>query len=236
MVYKYPIVTSNSNSKPTGVFQHIWVCWGWMIFCGENVVKTLAALTHKNTCTIHIQENLLFSHPRVLKLHWHPRELAALTPKNICCCDTQEHLLHWHPRTLAALTPKNTCCIFTQEHLLLWHPRTFAVLTPNITNCIHTQKNFLHWHPSILAALTPKNTYGINTQVFNVACKSFIKPEISPPAGCDQVTKPLVSQLMWHNCSYTLLVVVGWHTLFVQHCCLPAQNNVKLVMLQFPLL
>jgi hypothetical protein len=189
MVYKCPTVTGISNSKPTGVFQHIWVCWGWEIFC-EDVVKTLAALTHKNTRTIHIQEHLLYSHPRALKLHWHPRELAALTPKNIYC-------------------------IFTQEHLLLWHTRTFVILTPNGTYCIHTQQNFLHSRPSILATLTPKNTYGINTQVLNVACKSFIKPEISPPAGRDQVTKPLVSQLMRHNCSYTLLVVVGWHTLFV---------------------
>ena len=171
-------------------------------------------------------------------LHWHTRTLASFTAKNICCIHTQEHLnctdtqqnlLHWHAITLAVMTPKNTCCIFTQKHLLLWHTRTYAILTPN---SIHTQQNFLHWHPSLLAALTPKNTYGINTQVLNVACKSFIKPEISPPAGCDQVTKPLVSQLMWHNCSYTLLVVVGWHTLFVQHCCLPERNSVKLVMLQ----
>jgi len=54
MVNKYPIVTSISNSKPTGVFQYIWLCWDWEIFCGKTMVKTLAALTQKNTCIIHI--------------------------------------------------------------------------------------------------------------------------------------------------------------------------------------
>lgn len=65
--------------------------------------------------------------------------------------------------------------------------------------------------------LMTKATHVIYSNIFDIGSEAFIEPEVRPPAWGDQVTKPLVGQLVSHNGSHILLVGGSRHPGVVQH-------------------